>query len=320
MQQLGIDIAKDKFDVALVIDANADPIRFKMKSFSNSIGGFAKLTDWIGAKASGPVHVCMEATGSYWEQLAEHLCDAGLLVSVVNPAPIKKESESWSMRNKTDEVDARMIARFCLAKRPRPWVAPAPEVRQLRDLVRHLQTLEDEKQAHLNRLGVTTSEAIVGSLEQLIGFLDEQIRLLEEQISEHIDRHPRLKRACELLSSVKGIGMKTAAVIAAEMPDVSNFSSSKAAVAYAGLSPTRMTSGKFVGQTKLCKMGNSRLRKALYFPALVAVRFNPVISEFYLRLRRNGKTKMSAIGACMRKMLAIAYGVLKTDTPFKVPV
>ena len=319
MQQLGIDIAKDKFDVALIVDASADPVKFRQRSFSNNGAGFEGLLRWVEAKAVDAVHVCMEATGPYWEQLAEHLSDRGLLVSVVNPGLVKKESESWGMRNKTDEVDARVIALYCLAKRPRAWIAPAPELRQLRDLERHLQNLEDERQAHLNRLDMTASDVVKGSLERLVAFLDEQIRELKEQISEHIDSHPKLNSDCALLTSIGGIGMKTAAVIVAEMPDVSNFVSAKAAVAYGGLSPRRMTSGRFVGQTKLCKMGNSRLRRALYFPAVVAVRFNPVIREFYNRLRRNGKCKMSAIGACMRKLLAIAYGVLRTGTHFRAP-
>jgi transposase len=319
MQQLGIDIAKEKFDVALIVDPDADVARFKQKSFSNDTAGFERLISWMATRVKGEVHVCMEATGSYWEMLAEYLCDQGMLVSVVNPALIKKESESWGIRNKTDEVDARVIALFCRAKRPGAWVAHSPEVRHLRDLTRHLSNLEDERQAHLNRLDVVTSEIVRTSLKQLIAFLDEQIQRLGEQITDHIDKNPKLKSDCSALVSIKGIGAKTAAVILSEMPDVSNFSSSKAACAYAGVTPKRAASGIFVGQTKLCKVGNKKLRRSLYFPAMVAIRFNPAIQEFYNRLRRAGKCKMSAIGACMRKLLAIAYGVLKTGTQFRVP-
>lgn len=319
MQQLGIDIAKEKFDVALVVDPAADTVRFKTKSFSNDLAGFQRLMSWLGTRAAGPVHACMEATGPYWEALAEYLSDKGQRVSVANPGLVKKESESWGMRNKTDEVDARVIALYCLAKRPRQWVAPPAEVRQLRDLTRHLQDLQEQRQAHLNRLDVVTSPTVRASLGELVAFLDERISEIDRRIADHISQHPMLRDKCALVDSITGIGMKTAAVAVAELPDVSNLATAKAAAAYAGLSPKRFTSGKFTGQTKLCKMGNSRLRKALYFPAIVATRFNPVIREFYRRLRKAGKTKMSAIGACMRKLVAIIYGVLKTGTPFRVP-
>jgi transposase len=319
VQRLGVDVSKDKFDVALLVD-EADLDKFKQKSFSNDADGFGRLIIWLKARASEPVHVGMEATNTYWESLAEFLNDQGLLVSVINPSLIKKESQSWGVRNKTDKVDARVIARYCAAKRPPAWVAPSVEVRELRDLVRHLSCLQEERQRHRNRLETASSEVVRGSLEQLIVFLDEKICELEKAKSDHIDRHPGMKADADLLASIPGLGDKTIAVILSELPDVSNFRSVKSAVAYAGLSPRRAESGNYKGTTRLCKFGNAQLRQALYFPAIVATRHNPLIREFYDRLRRNGKCKMSAIGACMRKLLAIVYGVLRTGTPFRVPV
>jgi transposase len=317
VQCLGIDVSKDKFDVALLVDGSLD--KFKQKVFSNDADGFARLVGWLKSRASEPVHVGMEATNTYWESLAEFLSDQGLLVSVINPSLVKNESQSWGMRNKTDKADARVIARYCAAKKPQAWVAPSMEVRELRDRVRHLSCLQEERQRHRNRLETVSSDAVRSSLEQLIVFLDGKIIELENGISDHINRHPDIKGDADLLRSIPGLGDKTIAVILSELPDVSNFRSAKSAVAYGGLSPKRAESGNYKGTTRLCKFGNAKLRRALYFPAVVATRYNPLVREFYVRLRQNGKCKMSAIGACMRKLLAIAYGVLRTGTPFRAP-
>jgi transposase len=317
VQYLGVDVSKDKFDVALLVDASGD--KFKQKVFSNDSAGFARLIDWLSSRASEPVLVGMEATNTYWENLAEFLSDRSLVVSVINPRLIKNEAQSWGTRNKTDEADARVIARYCAAKKPPAWVAPSVEARELRDLVRHLSCLQEERQRHRNRLETVTSEAVRVSLEQLIVFLDKEIAELENGISDHINRHPGLKNDSDLLRSIPGLGDKTIAVILSELPDVTNFRSVKSVAAYVGLSPRKAESGSYKGATRLCKFGKAQLRRSLYFPAIVATRYNPLVRDFYRRLRRNGKCKMSAIGACMRKLLAIAYGVLRTGTPFRVP-
>lgn len=317
MQYLGIDVSKDKFDVALIYD-ESEPGKVKKKVFSNDASGFEKLSKWLESRTTETVHAAMEATNTYWEAIAEYLSDNGLVVSVVNPALIKKEAESWGARNKTDKTDAEVIARFCIAKRPKAWISPTPQVRELRDMVRHLDVLQNERQRHKNQLDTASSDIVVASLERLIVFIDVQIDELKKKISDHIDNHPDLKADYQLLDSITGIGEKTISVILSELPDVSNFASSKSVAAYAGLSPKRIESGKMKGMTKLCKFGNARLRKALYFPAIVAIQFNPLIREFYRRLRRKGKCKMSVIGACMRKLLILAYGVLKTGTIFQV--
>lgn len=316
MQYLGIDVSKDKFDVALMVG----PDQFKQKVFSNDESGFRKLMNWLESRATEEVHAGMEATNSYWEGLAEFLSDQDVTVSVINPRLIKKECQSWGMRNKTDKADAQVIARFCQAKKPRAWAPPPVEIRELRAMVRHLCSLEEERQRHINNLETASSEVVARSLGRLVAFLDEQIAEVKKRISGHINKHPRLKSDADLLQSIPGLGEKTIAVILSELPDVSNFTSAKSVAAYAGLSPKKVESGQFKGATRLCKFGNARLRRALYFPAMVAMRFNPLIRDFYTRLRRRGKCKMSAIGACMRKLLAIAYGVLKTGTPFEIPV
>lgn len=318
MHYLGIDVSKDKFDVALMLD-EAAPDQFKQKVFSNNNDGYNKLIKWLDKRVSEPVHFAMEATNIYWEELAVFLNDKGLTVSVVNPTLVKNEAKSWGVRNKTDKTDATVIARFCAAKKPQAWVAPSAEIRELRDLVRYLETLQDERQRYKNRLQTASSELVRASLKQLISFLDAEIGTLKKRISNHINRHPGLKKDAELLASIPGIGPKTVAVILSELPDVANFSSSKSVAAYAGLSPMKAESGKHKGATRLCKFGNAQLRRALYFPAIAAATHNEYFREFYTRLTRRDKCKMIAIGACMRKLLVTAYGVLRSGNPFQMP-
>jgi transposase len=160
-------------------------------------------------------------------------------------------------------------------------------------------------------------EAVRESGEGLISYLSEQIKKTEALIRDHIDRHPRLKRQSELLDTIPGIGEATAAALLAEVPDIKQYKSARQVAAFAGLVPRERQSGSSVrGRVRLSKIGNARLRKALYFPAVTALRCSPFFQEWAAGLRARGKSKMAVIGAAMRKLIHLAYGVLKTGKPF----
>ena len=152
---LGIDIAKQKFDVALLLDGKT-----KHKSCKNSVEGFETLIIWIEKQGIQKVHACMEATGNYGEDLAIYLHEAGHTVSIVNPVRIKGFSQSELIRTKTDKIDAGVIARFCLAMKPEPWIPPVPEIRSLRALVRRVDSLIDMRSQEKNRIS-TAHESIM---------------------------------------------------------------------------------------------------------------------------------------------------------------
>ncbi|HUV04262.1 MAG TPA: IS110 family transposase [Armatimonadota bacterium] len=317
MFYLGIDVSKNKLDLALIQDGSGLQTP-KRKVLANGQEGFSKLLVWLHRRTEGQVHACMEATGTYYEDLATFLVNSGVEVSVVNPACIANYARSSSVRNKTDSVDALVIADYCRAKHPKPWTPPSPEAKELRELVRRLSTLEQTKQDEENRLSSgISSPAVVRSVERTIRFISDQIKELERLIEQHINSHPNLKEDRDLLVTIPGIGDKTAAIILGELPNASNFDNAKQAAAYAGLSPREYRSGSSVrGRTRLCKVGNSRLRRALYFPAVVACIHNPIVKDLYQRLLRAGKSKMCALGAAMRKLLHIAFGVLRRRQPF----
>jgi transposase len=311
---LGLDISKLKFNACLINQSG----KLRHKVFTNADDGFARLAEWLAKQGALHTHACMEATGAYGEALALHLHAAGHTVSVVNPAAVKAFAQSRLSRTKTDKVDAELIARFCLAQRPRAWSPPAPEVRELQALARRLESLVEMRVAEENRLssGITV-KAVRRSVEEHVAYLNEQIRRTEELIREHISRHPTLRRQSELLDSIPGVGEATAAVLLAEITDVKQYRSARQVAAYAGLAPREWRSGSSVrGRVRLSKIGNARLRRALYFPAITALRCSPFFQQWAEGLRQRGKCKMAVIGAAMRKLIHLAYGVLKTGEPF----
>ncbi len=311
---LGIDIAKLKFNVCLINTSG----KLKHKVFGNTADGFQQLAAWLIKQGAQRTHACMEATGAYGEALALHLHTAGHTVSVVNPAAIKAFAGSRLSRTKTDKVDAELIARFCVALQPLAWTPPAPEVRQLQALVRRLEALVEMRTAESNRLeAIISVDVVKTSVEEHVAYLDQQIEQTQALIRTHINHHPRLKQQSALLDSIPGIGETTAALLLAEIVDVTQFASARQVAAYAGLVPRERRSGSSVrGRTRLSKIGNARLRKALYFPAITALRCSPFFKAWAEGLRGRGKCKMSVIGAAMRKLIHLAYGVLKTGKPF----
>lgn len=312
---LGIDIAKAKFDVALYRDG-----KLKHKAFRNDSQGHQALLDWLARQDAGAVHVCLEATGIYGEALAECLVDAGLRVSLVNPARIKGFAQSELLRSKSDKADAGLIARFCAAMQPESW-QPLPKAsRQLRDLVRRLEALNSMRSQERNRLEAA-SPLIAEQLKAHLAYLDQQIREVKRLISQQINSHPDLKRRQQLLDTIPGIGEATIAVILAELGDITRFRNAKALAAYLGVAPRLRQSGSSLRERgMMSKMGRRALRKAFFMPALVALRHNPVLIEFKARLTAAGKPKMAIVGAAMRKLIHIVYGVLKHQTPFNPQV
>jgi transposase len=310
---LGIDIAKAKFQVALLLPDG----KRRHKSCPNSATGFQQLADWLQRQHVTRVHACLEATGTYSDALATWLYDAGHLVSVVNPAIIHAYARTQLTRTKTDRVDADLIAQFTATQQPPPWTPPAIEIRQLQALVRRLDALHGMRTQEANRLAAGVAVADVrASIEAVLASLDAQIAHVEQLIRRHLDQHPGLRAQRELLTTIPGIGATTAAVLIAELFD-KPYTSARQAAAFAGLVPRIVESGTWRGRARLSKIGPGRLRKALYFPAVAALRWNPTIRAVRDRLRAAGKPTMVIIGAAMRKLIHLAYGVLKSRRAYE---
>jgi transposase len=312
---LGIDIAKLKFNLCLVNSSG----KLKHKVLPNTLTGFEQLLDWLSKQGVERVHACLEATGTYGEALALFLHQAGHRVSVVNPAAIKAFAGSRLSRTKTDKVDAELIARFCLAQEPSAWTPLPAEVRELQALVRRLESLIEMRVMEDNRLSAGIAvDSVRQSVEELLNHLNEQIKRTQELIRQHISKHPTLKQQSQLLDSIPGIAETTAALLLSEIVGITHYRSARQVAAYAGLVPRERQSGTSVrGRTRLSKIGNARLRRALYFPAITALRCSPFFQSWAEGLRERGKCKKSVICAVMRKLIHLAYGVLKSEQPFE---
>jgi len=291
--------------------------RTTSKIVANSPTGIAQLKTWLKNRKAAEVHVCLEATGGWSEDVAEALHDAGLTVSLVNPSRIKAFAQSELLRTKTDRVDAAMIARFCRLHVPDPWTPPALEIRTLQGLVRRHRSLIEMRTEEQNRLDAPiVADPVKASITTMLESIESELKRVDREIAQLFERHPPLRQQRDLLLSIPGIGETTAAKILGEMPNIAEFRDVKAVGAFAGLSPQQYESGSIRKRTRLAKTGNADLRQALYWPAISAMRHNPILRQFANRLRERGKPKMTIIAAVMRKLLTLAYGVLKSGRPF----
>jgi transposase len=319
MHPLGIDVSKAKLDVALL---KADG-KYRCKVFANDAAGFASLLLWLRshvpkdhADVQADVHVCLEATGSYHQALALFLTDQGVSVSVVNPLLVKRFMEVERVRNKTDMGDAKSLARFCRATEPELWQAPSLGVRALQALVLRLDTLQEMRQSEINRLQVAHA-SVQQSLRDVIAGLDSSIKDVQTQIGQTMDDDPDLRERRSLLQSIPGLGARSIPQLLAYIGRPQRFKSVKALVAYAALAPLIRQSGSSLNKnTGTHPQGHRDLRRALYFPAMVAGQHNPLVAAFWQRLKAQNKPGKVIVVACMHKLLAIAYGVLKSGKPF----
>lgn len=312
MLYLGIDVAKAKLDCALRLASG----KYRNKVVSNDSAGFAELSTWLVKHDAANAHVCMEATSIYWEASGEYLANQGMTVSVVNPAQIKAFAMSRLTRTKTDKADARLIAEFCCERRPEAWEAPSINEQVLRALVLRLDALQAMRTQEGNRLDVAR-DIVKADIENHIAWLDNEIKTLIKKIKDHLNDDPDMRNQQELLDSIPGIGERTIALLLAYSMRPGRFDNARQAAAFAGLDPRQHESGSSVkGKPRMSKIGHALLRKGLYMPAMVALYKTTWGRRFQERLKAAGKPNKLIIGAMMRKLVHVAFGVLKSGKPF----
>ncbi len=321
MFYLGMDVAKAKLDCCLLLDEASG--KRKTKVVSNSKSGIVDLLTWVAKQNISPeeLHVVMDATGVYHEQAALALADAGIVVSIVNPAQVKDFGRGLAVRTKTDGVDSFVLARYGALLKPSAWTPPAPEARMLQALLARRDAIAQDLQRERNRqekADATDTPALIRkSLEDSIEFLVKQLALLQQDIDDHINRHPSLKKDMNLLQSIPGVGPQVGGNMLSVLSS-HHFESAEQLAAYLGLVPVERQSGSSVlGRAKLSKAGPARIRAVLYMAAVAAKRCNPHVKAVYERMLARGKCKMSALGAAMRKLVHLCFGVLKTQQPYQ---
>ena len=310
---IGIDVSKKKLDICALFDGKT-----KKKIVDNSVSGFKSLRNWISQNNIKNPHICMESTGCYSEGVAEFFHKLGFKVSVVNPLQIKAFRNSKLIRQKTDSVDAKVIAEFCLQNDPSPWNPRSPEKKKLHNINVRISALKTEVNRASNALeNKNLSKVILKSIHDEIKFLKNQIALLEDEAQKIINSNQNLKEQFDRITKIKGVGEKLALAIIADMPDVSNFQKSGQFSAFAGVSPSHFQSGSSVrGKSHISRLGSKSIRKILYMSALVVKNHNPYFQKFVQKLQKKGKAPKVIIVAIMRKLMRILFGMLKNPSNF----
>jgi transposase len=306
LSYIGLDVSKSFIDLhQLPQDRSA--------RFVYDPEGISKLITYL--KRRKPTLIVMEATGGYETNVAAEIAAAGMKVAVVNPRQVRSFARALGKLAKTDSIDAEVLARFAKDVRPESRKLPDPEEQILRAFVARRRQLMDILVAEKNRLYRATSSSVIDSLKRTIKFIQNQIDDLDQEIKTTIQKSPVWREKDNLLKSVPGIGDKTSCALLAQLPELGRLNRRQIA-SLVGVAPMNRDSGTLRGKRTITG-GRKPVRNALYMAATAARRFNPVIKDFYLRLKKAGKIYKVAITACMRKLLIIINSMLKSQLPFK---
>lgn len=317
---LGIDVAKASFDFCL-LSANGSCLwRGKLDNEPAAIERFLAQLCVRVAKLK-QVHLALESSGVYGNGLVGALHRRELAVSLLNPAQVKFFGLSVLRRTKNDRVDAALIARFCLERKPMATRPLRLIEQQLKVLVHERESRSNELSRERNRAKKDPFQILLPSLisrqrKQRLAQLKMELAQLDAAIESLIVSDKVLKDQTQLLCSIPGIAQLTAAKLLAELAG-KDFGSARQLAAYAGLTPSEHRSGgSFYGKTRLCKIGNAFLRKALFMPAASARRWCQPLQAWAISLQARGLHALAIRGAIMRKLLHIAFGVLHNQQPF----
>lgn len=305
---VGIDVAKHSFDLAT---SRSNQVR----RFSTDRRGLSQVTDHL--RDLQPQLIVMEATGGLERPLHHCLARAGFRVAIVNPRQIRDYARAFNQLAKTDEIDARIIASFAQTVQPRPTELPAEHEQKLQALVTRRRQIVQMRMCENNRLERMHDADVRRMIRQAITLYTKQLERVEQQIADLIDAHPDLQQRAALLRSVPGIGPATSAALIAELPELGRLNRKEIAK-LVGVAPINRDSGMMRGR-RTTIAGRTAVRRALYMAALVATRRNPVIHAFYQRLLSNGKSKMVALVASMRKLLTIINLMAANNQPWNPP-
>lgn len=303
----GIDVSKKHLDAHLRFGTDG-----RSRRFANSSQGWKELLAWALLLADGPVHFCLESTGTYGLGIASFLADSGEFVSVVNPRFVKHFAVGARLQNKTDRSDARVIAEYCRLMRPLLWELRDPRLRELDLLLRRLDDLDSLEGQERNRLEQAgLPDFVYDSVTRLLGEIRAERLLVLLEIRKAQEALPEVRAMVMALVPEPGIGELTALrVLSAFGYDPDRFESAEQAAASTGLNPVRKESGTFVGKSRTSKCGNADFRGNLYMSALAAIQYNDAVRDRYLSLVERGKLKRVALVAAMRKLVMLCHGIL----------
>lgn len=325
-QNVGIDVSKDKFDVTFAEVLDNQHIRIKgSRKFANTARGYEQFLNWVAKFRKGQMvelSFTMEATGVYYEGLAYFLNAQEQVVHVELPNKVKAYAKSWNQKSKTDKVDARLLAYLGLERKLRVWKPMSRQMLRLKRLGRERVNLLEEKTRLSNRLhalryAYQSEKATIKRIKQQLKLLEKQLKAVEEELKTIAKEDAELYRKIQQICTIKGVNFLTVVIVLAETNGFELITSRSQLISYCGYDVVHNESGSSLkGKTRISKKGNRFVRRALYFPAISAVKHEGIFKNLYDRVFERTRIKMKAYVAVQRKLLTIIFALFKNDVPF----
>jgi len=323
---IGIDVSMKKFNVCLSVIDSVQKVTVKAStSFPNDTKGFTNFLTWIDkhAKLALPQVFLAEATGVYHENLAWflHLKKRNVAIALANKA--KKYKESLGLKSKNDKIDAQGLSRMACEQAHQPWEPISEKLYSLRMLTRQIETLSEQatvvkNQLHALEYGMFRNKELEKMMKKHIVLLENEKEKLKKEVVNVINADSNLKERIDKITTIKGVAIQTAAVIVAEMNGFALIQNQAQLVSFCGYDIVENQSGSHSGKTKISKKGNAHVRRALHFPALIAVskKEKPFL-QLYERVLERSKIKMKAYTAVQKKLLVVIYALWKNNEKFE---
>ena len=323
-QNVGIDVAQGDFKAALsILTTGHDSKAIFQKRFSNDLKGFNELLQWVENKEIKGVEITftMEATGVYYENLAYYLHEKAKIVHVMLPNRAKKYAESLESKSKTDKLDAKALGRLGVERKLRRWKPFSDKMRTLKFLTRERNEWIRNKtrvsnQIHALESAHEVNKEVLARYKSQLKHLEKLIAKVEASMEAQMKDDPELTKKVAKIATTPGIGWKTAITVIAETDGFALINNIKQLQSFAGFDVMLSESGKHKGKARISKKGNTRIRAALFGPAMAMLRCNPTYKAFYQRLKENGKPSMVGLTALQRKILGLIYALWKTDSEY----
>jgi len=318
---VGIDISKDNFVATIAtINTSFEVDYVATGKFDNTNSGFEQFYQWVEKNSPEDLerHFTMEATGIYYENLAYFLRKKTPNVYVLLPVVAKRYFESLNTKTKTDKIDAKQLARLGLERKLEAWVAYSDLYLRMRRLTREHEQLQKQKtmasnQLHALKHSHKPDKKSIARYELLIATIEELINEVKEEMNVLYQEEPEVKERIKKIMSIPGVGLITAMTVIAETNGFANFTSAKQVVSYAGLDVRVRESGKYKGQARITKKGNTHIRRVLYMPAISHKTHSPKGAQFYERISQRKSSNLIAITALERKLLILIYALWKKN-------
>jgi len=324
-RSVGIDISSKTFNACVCSSDSSGNLQYSPDGkFSNTKSGFNQFIKWVRktGKSLRGVNFLMEATGVYYESLACHLDKLELQVNVVLPNTSKHYFSSLNIKTKTDKIDAKVLSQFAIERKHRSWHKPKDIYLELRSLTRYYVQLQENKtilnnQKHSKESSEYTQGFILKLNKKLIAQIENQLKKVKDQIEHICKKDEELWAKLKMLMSIKGLGLMSVVTVVAETFGFEQVKNAKQLASYAGYDVVQRESGSSVkGRTRISKKGNRYIRNILFFPAMVACRYNDNLKKKYLRIIKKKESKMVGQVAIQRKLLLLMYTLWKKNECF----